>query len=372
MRASAVAGVIFANVNDKLLNKLTADRSMASVPFGARYRLIDFSLSNLVNAGISNVGIITKENYHSLMDHLGSGVSWDLDRKNGGLCLLPPYGTSGARRYNGTVDALYGARNYIDRSMADYIVICNSDTVANIDISSAIKKHISDEADVSLIYHHGRLPKNNGDTMVLAFDKNKRVNLISFEAEEGAEIDFAIGIIIIQRELLLNLINEAFEDGFVSFNRDVLAAKIDELRIFGYEHGEYVAIMDDSATYYKASMDLLDSNVRKQLFNSERPVFTKTGDNMPTRYGTKSSVKNACIADGCVIKGTVKNSILFRGVTVEKDAVVENCILMQGTIINEGSQLNEVVADKNVVVNEKMVLKGTADNYLFIKKNQIL
>lgn len=372
MRASAIAGIIFANVNDNLLSKLTADRSMASVPFGARYRLIDFSLSNLVNAGVSNVGIITKENYHSLMDHVGSGVAWDLDRKNGGLFLLPPYGTSGARRYNGTVDALYGARNYIDRSMAEYIVICNSDTVANIDISSAIKSHILNEADVSLVYHHGLLPKNNGDTMVLGFDDCKRVNSITFEAECGKEVDFGIGIIIIQRKLLLDLINEAFEDGYVSFNRDVFAEKIDKLRIFGYEHSEYVAIMDDSKTYYKASMDLLDGNVRKQLFNSNRPIFTKTGDDMPTRYGTKASVKNTCIADGCVINGTVKNSILFRGVTVEKNTVVENCILMQGTTIKDGSRLEEVIADKNVVVGEEMVLKGTPENYLFIKKNEIL
>ena len=145
MRTSAVAGIVFANINDNLLRKLTSKRSFASVPFGARYRIIDFPLSNLVNAGVSSIGIITKENYRSLMDHVGNGVYWDLDRKNGGLYLLPPYLTSGIRRYNGTADALYGAIDYIDRCKAEQIVLCRADTVANVDIGAAVKYHTERE-----------------------------------------------------------------------------------------------------------------------------------------------------------------------------------------------------------------------------------
>ena len=170
MRTSAVAGIIFANINDTLLKKLTSKRSMASVPFGARYRLIDFPLSNLVNAGVSSVGIITKENYRSLMDHVGNGVYWDLDRKNGGLYLLPPYVTSGTKRYNGTVDALHGAFDYIDRCNAEYIVLCNADTIANIDLNAALKSHIEKNADITLVYHNGKPPVNNADLMLLAMD----------------------------------------------------------------------------------------------------------------------------------------------------------------------------------------------------------
>ena len=151
MITSSALGIIFANVHDNLISELTERRSMASIPFGGRYRLVDFSLSNLVNAGISKVGIITRENYQSLMDHLGSGKFWDLDRKNGGLFLLPPYITSGARRYNGTVDALHGANDYIKHSKAEYLVLCNADVLANVDVSSAIKSHIANGADIKSV-----------------------------------------------------------------------------------------------------------------------------------------------------------------------------------------------------------------------------
>ena len=370
MRASAVAGIVFANTNDNLLNKLTSDRSMASVPFGGRYRLIDFTLSNLVNAGVSSVGLITKENYHSLMDHIGSGVYWDLDRKNGGIYLLPPYLTRGMKRYTGTVDALMGAVNYIDRCGADYMVICNSDVIANVDMSAALESHISTEADITIVYSHGKMPHNNGATMQLLLDENRRVKNVCFE--ESDEADFAIGVCIIQRQLLLNLISSAYEDDNTDINRDIIAKMVKRLNIYGYEHKGFAAVLDGMNAYFNANMQLLDSDVRAQLFNRKRPIFTKTRDDMPTRYGTKSSVNNCIIADGCVIDGTVKNSILFRGVKVEKGAVVENCILMQSTSVGSGAQLNNVISDKNAVIGSDMILKGTAGKCFFVKKNQIL
>ncbi|MBR7133413.1 MAG: glucose-1-phosphate adenylyltransferase subunit GlgD [Clostridia bacterium] len=371
MRTSAVAGIVFANVNDNLLKKLTTKRSMASVPFGGRYRLIDFALSNLVNAGVTNVGIITKENYRSLMDHVGNGIYWDLDRKNGGLYVLPPYSTGGAKRYSGTVDALAGAKDYIKHCNSDYIVICNADVLANVDVSSAIKAHIKNEADITVVYHKGTVFANSGETMLLGL-KGDRVTSVDFDSEGGAEAAFSIGITIVGRELLLRLVEGASEEEYTSFNREVIAKKIKQLKVCGFEHSEYVAFMNGTDSYFRASMDLLDADVRRQLFNSERPVFTKTRDDMPTRYGTKAIVNNCFIADGCVIEGTVKNSVLFRGVKVEKGAVVENCILMQETKVGKETQLNNVISDKNAAIGDNMVLKGTAAKKFFIKKNQVL
>lgn len=372
MRASAVAGLIFANVNDNLMRKLTTRRSMASVPFGARYRLIDFSLSNLVNAGITRVGIITKENYRSLMDHVGSGIYWDLDRRDGGLYLLPPYITGGTKRYNGTVDALIGAKDYIKHCKSDYIVLCNADVLANVDVSSAVEAHIKKEADITVVYHKGKVLANTGETMLLSMNRENCVSKIEFDAEGGKQAAYSIGITVIGRDLLLNLIDENCEDELVSFNRDIIAKKIKQLKVYGFEHSNYVVFMNGTDSYYRASMDLLQVDIRRQLFNSERPVFTKTRDDMPTRYGTKSRVNNCLIADGCVINGTVKNSILFRGVKVEKGAVVENCILMQETTVGIDTQLNNVIADKNAVIGDGMVLKGTKQKHFFVKKNQII
>ena len=192
MRASAVAGLVLANSNDELLNELTSVRSMASVPFGGRYRLIDFTLSNLVHSGVSSVGLITKENYRSLMDHIGNGFYWDLDRKGGGVYLLPPYVTSGVRRYTGTIDALYGAMNFLKRSKADYIVISGSDTIANIDISAAIESHINKQADITVVYHYGKKPVNHDDIMILDLDNDNRIKSVNFKSN-GEDVSVLTG-----------------------------------------------------------------------------------------------------------------------------------------------------------------------------------
>lgn len=374
MRTSAVAGIVFANTNDNFLKKLTAHRSMASVPIGGRYRLIDFALSNLVNAGVTSVGIITKEKYRSLMDHVGSGIPWELDRKNGGLYLLPPYQNSKMKRYSGTVDALYGAKDYIERCNSEYIVLCDSDLLANVDIQAALKNHISKNADISLVYHKGVVApcEEPRETMLLKLNSNNKITAISFENEKETKTAFGIGITILSRKLLLNLVSEAVDNESASFNRDVIAKKLKTLDVIGFEHSDYAALMNGTHSYYNASMDLLLPEVRRQLFNKNRPVFTKTRDDMPTRYGTKADVKNCFIADGCVINGTVKNSILFRGVTVEKGAVVENCILMQETSVGSGAEIFNVIADKNAVIGDGMVVKGTDKKHFFVKKNQIV
>ena len=372
MRNTAVAGLVLANANDNLLKKLTANRSMAAVPYGARYRLIDFSLSNLVNAGITNVGIITKENYRSLMEHIGSGYHWDLDRKNGGISILPPYLTSGVRRYIGTVDALNGANDYLNNCNSDYVVICNADVLANVDISAAIDAHIAKKADVTVVYSKGAVPSNPSETMHLSLARNDKISLIGFDNAGGKKAAFSIGITVISKVLLQKLVSEAYENDLESFNRDVFAKKVKQLKMYGFEHKGYVTFMNSTESYYKASMDLLNPEIRNQVFDKTRPVYTKTRDDMPTRYGTKAQVKNSLIADGCVINGIVKNSILFRGVTVEKGAVIENSILMQESVVKEGACLDNVIADKDSIIGEGMILKGTDKNQFVIAEKQVL
>ncbi len=370
MRTSAVAGLIFANSDDKL-KKLTANRSLASVPFGSRYRIVDFALSNLVNIGVTSVGIITTENYRSLMDHVGNGISWDLDRKNGGVYFIPPYYKSGVKRFADTVTAIAGATEYIEKCGADYMVLYDSHVIANVDLASALKQHKVNQADVTVIYHNGKLPEKSEEKMILGLGNDNRVNKISFSQGEH-QASFGVGISIINKEVILKLIAEAEEDGLSSFTRDVIAQKTNSLKIFGFEHKDYTAIMDNTDTYYEASMDLLKKEVRAQLFNKKRPIFTKVRDGMPTRYGVNADVKNCVIGDDCIIEGTVKNSVLFRGVKIGKGAVVENCILMQETEVGDNAQLSNVIADKNAVIADGVIFKGTEEKLCFIEKKQIL
>ena len=370
MRTSLVAGIIFANAEDSMLKKLTSNRSMASVPFGARFRIIDFALSNLVNAGVSSVGIITKENYRSLMDHVGNGVAWDLDRKNGGLYILPPYLTRGVRKYTNTVDALYGAMDYINRCGSEYIVLCDSYALANIDVGAAVKAHIEKDADITVVYHKGVLPETAGKKMVLTLaDDGQITKMDQSEVVEGA---YSVGVSIIKRDLFIKIIKEAYDSEIENYEKDVLPKSLSSLKVYGFEHEGFVAVLDNTHTYYQASMALLDKEVRKDLFNKERPILTKTRDDMPTRYGIEGEVKNSLIGDGCIIEGIVKNSILFRGVKVAKGAVVENCILMQETVVENDAVLDNVIADKNSVISENVVLKGTSEHHCFVRKSQIV
>lgn len=372
MRASSVAGIIFANSHDDAIPHLTENRSMASVPFGGRYRLIDFSLSNFVNADITDIGIITKGNYRSLMDHIGSGVHWDLDRKNSGIHILPPFNISGARRYHGYIEALYGAMDFLIRCNCEYIVLTEGGVVANIDLSSAIESHIANNADITAVYRVCDGFVNKTDAMVLSLDRDGRVCSAEFPQSATGSTCVTFGIFIFRRDLLMELVNSAYQNNARNIERDIIADNISSLRIFGYCHKGFVAIMSSDETYTSANMSLLRPEVRRDLFNPQRPVYTKTRDDMATRYGTRAFVRNSFVAEGCVIDGTVRNSILFRGVTVKKGAVVENSILMQGVTAGENVCLNFVVSDKDASISDNMTIKGTSHRSFFIGKNQKL
>ena len=370
MISSSVAGIVFANAHDEAIAKLTQKRSIASVPFGGRYRLIDFCLSNLVNAGVSNIGIITKEKYRSLMDHLGSGVHWDLDRKSGGIRILPPFNVSRVRLYQNHVEALYGAMDFMTRCKEKYIVVYDSRTVANIDIKAVVKQHINNKADITVVCRKGLKITNADNTMALDVNKEGIVVLTGFPEKIAADDVRSMGVYVFNREKLIEIVEESYRTGGDTINDDIISANLDTLKIMAYEHKDYAAIMDCPKAYRRSNFELLDASVRKDLFNAERPIYTKTRDDMPTRYGTQSCVTNSLIAEGCVIEGTVKNSVLFRGVKVEKGAVVENCILMQGVTVGENAVLDNVVSDKNATVGAGMVAKGTEEKEFFIEKNQ--
>ena len=370
MRPSDVSGIIFANSRDESLGRMTAVRSMASMPFGGRYRLVDFCLSNLVNAGITNVGVITKANYRSLMDHIESGAFWDLDRKRGGVHLLPPFNISGARRYHGYVEALYGAMDFLNRCNSDYIVLCESCVAANVDISAALDFHTGKNADITVVYRTGTEIKNVKNMMTMKIDSSDMLVSVDFPSKVYPDDLSSLGIMIFGRELLIELVNNAYENGGRNIDTDIIADRIADLNICGFCHSGFAAIMTGAKAYTAANMSLLNPDVRADLFNPERRIMTKNRDDMPTRYGTKSDVSDSFIADGCVIDGSVKNSIIFRGVSVKRGAVVENSIVMQDCVIGENAIINNVICDKSVTVSANTILKGRPEESTYIEKNQ--
>ncbi len=368
MRANNALALIFSNSNDEALPELTEYRSMGSVPFGGRYRIIDFHLSNLVNAGVGKVGVIPRSNYRSLMDHIGSGKPWDLDRKKGGLSFLPPFIAGGGGAYKGHIEAVLNVSDYLRKSHEDYVILCDADVVCNIDIADMLEKHIKSGADVTAAYKFGALPKYHKPHTVLELDCEGRAKEILVSVDTGAECNYCIGLMIFRREQLIELSVKAMERGYTSIGRGVLQANSDSLKIMGYKIENFAMAIDGIKAYADANMAVLKSEVRRDLFNHKRPVYTKTRDDMPAKYGLDSSVKNSLIGDGCVIEGSVENCILFRGVKVGKNSRLRDCIVMQSGVIGEGCDIQYVTADKDVSISNGTELKGAEGCHYIIKK----
>ena len=345
-------GIIFPNSFDGLVPELVQNRTMASVPFAGRYRMIDFTLSAMVNAGIDNVTVITKENYYSLMDHLGSGREWDLTRKRGGLNIVPPYAQARNKIYPGRVEALNSVVSFLSRQKERYVVISDCNVACNFDYTAFIDAHMASGADVSMVYERTEIPEAaKADNYTLTMNEDGRVTEILTNDYRSGEQNLAMNIYIMEREALITLIKDAMVRNLVYFERDILARNLQLLHVQGYRYDGYRARICSLQSYFDENMRLLDPANRAALFPEKKPVYTKIRDDAPTRYVQGCRVKNVLAADGCVLEGEVENCVLFRGVKIAAGAKVKNCVLMQDTVVEAGAVLDNVVTDKNVTVS---------------------
>lgn len=367
---ASTVGVIFSSINDENIPELTRIRSMGSVPYGGRYRLIDFALSNMVNSGITTVGVITKQNYQSLMDHLGSGKDWDLARKEGGLILLPPYSDESETLYKGRLEALKGATSFLKKCKQDFVVLADSDSVYKLDYSKVITYHEKMNADITMVYHEHEVSKSRY-YMTFETNKNGKISEISINPSEGGVKKNFINVMVARTTVLLNIIQDAIQRGYKSFSRDILVPGVKSLNIYGYKLDGYYANIDSLVAYFNANMDLLDKNIRAEIFG-ERDVYTKVNDSAPAKFTDTAVVKNSLISDGCLIEGTVENCILFRGVKIGKGTVVKNCILMTDNYIGHDCNLAYVVSDKNSIIRDNRTLAGCEIKPYFIGKGSVI
>jgi len=364
-----VLGIVFSNMHEHTVSELTANRCMGSIPVGGRYRLIDFALSSMVNSGMEKVGVITKSNYQSLMDHLGNGREWDLSRKNGGLVILPPFGSGESGMYRGRVEAFAGIMRYIKSTGCQYVLSADCDTMANIDYRRFRDAHIESGADITVMYKKMSILEGGGkDQCTFVTDDDGFVREMFINPEAPGAQNVYLNIMIADRELLEHAVSAAYSRSQFSFEKDVLQAGVGSYKIHAYEFDGYVARFNSMRSYYQANMAFLQPEVREALFPMGRPIYTKVRDEAPVRYGLKNKVSNSMLADGCLIEGEVENSILFRGVTVSKGAKVKNCVLMQGTQVGEGSNLDYVITDKDVTVKDNRMIMGFETYPVYIAK----
>lgn len=368
-----VLGLIFANMHEQTLPELTKARAMASVPFGSKYRLIDFPLSGMVNSGITQVGIITKTNYYSLMNHLGMGSEWDLARKTGGLHILPPYGRENAGMYRGRLEALAGAAEFIHESNAEYVVMADSNVVANLDIKPMVDFHEKNGADITCVYGSGVYTTERAQTQtVLCVDENNMVYDVLARPVISGEMNIAMNIYVMRRKFLEEIIRESECRSLYSFETDILQHRLHDYKVMGYKYNKYFEVIDSMRTYYKATMDMMNREISHEVFSLDTPIYTKVRDVAPAKYGIDCSVKNSLIADGCIIDGTVENSVLFRGVRVGKGAVVKNSIVMHGAVIEEKASFINAIADKSVTVTKSRTITGSVDFPVYISKGGVV
>ena len=367
MTGNNIVGIIYSNIYDECLSEMTGLRTMGSVPFAGRYRLIDFPLSNMVNSGIEKVGVITKSNYQSLMDHLGTGKPWDLSRKEGGLYILP--GTVfGFHEENARFlfrDLLHNLE-YLRQGDGDYILVSSGTLVANIDYQPMITKHELEGKPVTLLYKKMQ-PGEKRPGRYLTLDGDTVAGIR--RADEGENL--LLDCFIVDKSFLLRMARDYAALDYMDF-LDILAHVLPEVAVGCCAFDGYVAFMDGMEDYFRASLDLLDSSVRRELFQSDRPIRTKAHDTPPALYAPGSAVKNSVMTAGSIVEGSVENSVCFRNVRIEKGAVVKNCVLMEKCVVKAGARLENVVCDKNVTVSEDKIVCGTAEHPCVLAKGGVV
>jgi len=355
-------GIIYAYHSSPELGELVSLRTSASLPFCSRYRLIDFALSSMTNAGVRDVSVIMQRSYHSLLDHLGSGKDWDLSRLSGGLTLLPPFGLFDSQfgEYRGCMEALSSIRTYIREIKQNNIILYRGDLAANLDLRDIFETHSASGCDVTAVC----ADKNAGCTgkgirFVPVHGTSNVSNLMLFAGAEHENALPSLEVYIIKKNLLLDLIDWCRANGKIHFHRDALVHYLDSAKSIGlYIHKGYAARICSIMDYYTANMDMLKASCRNDLFSDDKPVYTKGRSSVSTYYGDMASAKNSLVADGCYIEGELENCVLFRSVRVHKGAKLKNCVIMQDSVIGENANLNYVISDKLATFSDGLLLSG--------------
>lgn len=367
-----MSGIIFSNIYDGELGELTSKRTVASLPFGGRYRQIDFTLSSMVNSNITSVGVITKYNYSSLMNHLGSSEEWDLNRKNGGIYIIPPFASGRSDVYHGKLDALHSAMNFIKSQKTEYIVLSDTIAICNIDYREVLHSHIKSKKDITAVC----IKPQNSDTYPAVYELNDRGETksigINTPAKENQLAGF--GMYIIERERLIKEVTECVSAGFYHFEKDFLQKFFNDhkLSVNIYEFKGVVLRNKDISSYLENNLKLVCEDIRRDLFKESSPVYTKVHDELPTYYGDNSVASECIVADGCEINGEIDSSVLFRGVKIMEGAKITGSVIMQGSKIGKGAYIENAIIDKNVTITDGTRLIGAKNSPVIVKKGEII
>lgn len=364
----SVVGIINLQESNELLRELAATRAVEALPFAGRYRVVDFSLSNMINSGVNSVGVILPDYSRAVLDHIRSGKDWDLARRRDGLTYLPA-ALPGTDARKGDLRDIYANLDFAELSDKKYVLFVNSSLVYNIDFKKVLKYHKESDADITIVYTSIQEDKA-GHGVVLETSTNGVVTDIAEVNGIKKGVKASMGAYLMPVPTFVYIVRSTYERGGQDFLVDGIIRHATEHKISAYEHKGYVARINSTAEYYKANRDCLKPEVWEELFmNADRPIFTKVKDEVPVQYKETAEVKNSLVANGCIIRGRVENSIIFRGVNIGKGAVVKDCILMQRCDIADGARVENIICDKNVIITKNRWLKGSENFPYIVTKN---
>ena len=367
---SSVMGIINLQYQENAVQELSKNRSVASVPFAGRYRLIDFAVSSMVNSGINHVGVLLPNKPRSILDHLRSGKDWDLALRHNGLFYLPAVeDPSGA--HEGDLRSFYHNLDFFEHSKQKYVLITTGNFIYNIDFDKMLRFHQNTNADITAVYTIAA-EEMDGDSIVLETAENGLVEDIAMKPVTYEDSKVSLGIMLTEKSTFVDMVRVAFEHGGSDFLLDGIVRRMGEYTIYGYRHEGYAAQINSVPSYYKASMDALRPEIWEELFLSKNAIYTKIKDGVHVQYKDTAKVKNSLIANGCLVRGEVENSILFRGVNVGEGVKIKNSIIMQKCDIEDNSIVENVICDKNVTITPDKWLKGAPNYPLIISKNVVI
>lgn len=369
-----VMGIINLSETEDNIKELTLNRSLGSIHILGRYRVIDFTLSNMVNAGLTNVAIFNHAKGHSLMMHLGSGKHWGLDRKRDGLFIFyPDQNPADINQRTGDLDYFKNHIDYLKNSTQTYVIMSRSYMICNLDYKKMVKRHKKSGADVTIAYK--KMENSVGRFMgcdTLEVDGDERITGIGKNLGKERHYNISMEMYVLKRELLIKIIEEAVQKGDSRFLREALLNRIGNYDVKGWAFSGYLSCVNSTSNYFLTNMEMLNESKWYELFNANGKIYTKVMDASSAYYSEDSFVSNSMIANGCIIEGTVENSIICRDVHIKKGAIIRNSIVFPNVTINETTNLSYVILDKNVVINSNKMLFGDRQNPFVIKKNMVL
>lgn len=376
-----LCAVINLDESEPQLMPLTKRRAVAALPFGSRYRLIDFPLSSLYSAEVTSVALFVRGSARALLDHVRSGYPWGMESTVGGGLFIH----SGAEIKEalellepGQISSYYQDQiDFVEHSKKGYVVVMGSKMLCNIDLKSVLRSHIESESDITVVYKNVPREFCSPDSIdtCLTFKterENKVADLLPARElpKEETKIAIGMGIAIMSVEKFIELTREAANNRIKGDINVLIRHSLKENTVDGYEYTGYLKNIENISSYYQANMDLLEEDNYNALFYRSQPVITKVKNGAPTYYSKEADISNSQFASDCVIDGTVEDSIIFRKVVIEKTAIVKHSLIMQGCSIAHDVELDYVILDKGVKIGPGVKLKGTKENPTVITKNR--